>query len=304
MAKLTIGVPVFNGEASLPDALDALLGQSFSDFEMVVSDNASDDGTREICERYAARDTRIRYVRQGQNLGAPANFQFVLDQAETPYFMWAAADDLWDATYAATCVGELERRPDVDLCATRYWVLSQRLPALKMKRFPPMRFASDADPFVRVQGYMLMPEPSHKANLLYGVWRRHAAREFMRIYQEHIGPGQYRYAGDSVQLACVLARSKAFQVDEPLFFKCYRLLPPGHLLGVLLKLPRTFGSWPRRKREYYERHTDMVERVLRAEGLWDERYRRVLDAKRQHEDYGNPSNLWRTVLTSWGVGFC
>ena len=92
--RVSIGLPVFNGEVHLKNALDALLNQTFSDFELIISDNASSDKTKEICEQYAKHDARIRYIRQAGNIGATKNFKFVLDQAVGEYFMWAAADDI------------------------------------------------------------------------------------------------------------------------------------------------------------------------------------------------------------------
>ena len=73
--RLTIGLPVYNGQDFLPQALDALLGQSFRDFELIISDNASTDGTEEVCRRYAAQDDRIRYHRQPRNVGISAEPQ-------------------------------------------------------------------------------------------------------------------------------------------------------------------------------------------------------------------------------------
>jgi glycosyltransferase involved in cell wall biosynthesis len=93
--KVSIGMPVFNGEPFIREALDSLLAQSFIDFELIISDNASTDGTAAICQDYAANDKRISYVRQSSNIGPLANFQYVLDRAVGDYFMWAAADDRW-----------------------------------------------------------------------------------------------------------------------------------------------------------------------------------------------------------------
>jgi glycosyltransferase involved in cell wall biosynthesis len=95
LPKVTIGLPVFNGERYLREAMDSLLGQSFRDFELIISDNASTDSTAEIIEEYQAIDSRITYIRQPENIGASANFLFVLRQAETKLFMWASHDDIW-----------------------------------------------------------------------------------------------------------------------------------------------------------------------------------------------------------------
>jgi glycosyltransferase involved in cell wall biosynthesis len=97
--KVSIGMPVYNGEPFIREALDSLFAQTFINFELIISDNASTDRTEEICREYAERDTRIRYIRQMENIGASANFQFVLGQANGKYFMWAAADDIRSASF-------------------------------------------------------------------------------------------------------------------------------------------------------------------------------------------------------------
>lgn len=108
---VSIGLPVFNGESFLRRVLDSLLSQSFSNFELIISDNASNDKTREICDEYAARDARIRYIRQARNLGGLENFNFVLDQARSQYFMWAAVDDQWDPEFIRSLLTSLEKDP-------------------------------------------------------------------------------------------------------------------------------------------------------------------------------------------------
>jgi glycosyltransferase involved in cell wall biosynthesis len=97
--QVSIGMPVYNGEKFIREAIDSLLMQTFTDFELIISDNASTDSTKEICEEYAARDERIRYVRQQKNRGAGYNFKFIFDEAVADYFMWAAADDVWDKNW-------------------------------------------------------------------------------------------------------------------------------------------------------------------------------------------------------------
>ncbi len=94
--KISIGMPVYNGELFICEALDSLLAQTFTDFELIISDNGSTDATEAICKKYAEKDQRILYFRQLENKGAISNFKFVLDEAVGEYFMWAAADDVWD----------------------------------------------------------------------------------------------------------------------------------------------------------------------------------------------------------------
>lgn len=111
--RLSIGMPVYNGEAYVREAIDSLLAQTVADFELVISDNASTDATPTICQAYAAQDSRVRYIRQGANLGAAANFRFVLQAAhQSEYFMWAACDDTWSANWVETLLKDF-RSTDV-----------------------------------------------------------------------------------------------------------------------------------------------------------------------------------------------
>jgi glycosyltransferase involved in cell wall biosynthesis len=112
-------LPVYNGERYLRRALDSLLAQDYSNFQLLISDNASTDLTREICEEFAARDTRIRLNVNDTNIGLVGNFQLVLERAPGKYFMWAAHDDVWTNTFIGSMVRELETHTDaaVAMCA-------------------------------------------------------------------------------------------------------------------------------------------------------------------------------------------
>lgn len=110
--KVSIGMPVYNGEERVREALDSLLAQTFTDFELIISDDASVDKTGEICLGYVKKDPRIHYVRQPKNRGLESNFQFVLDQARGEYFMWAAQDDVRSPDYISVNLDFLCRNPD------------------------------------------------------------------------------------------------------------------------------------------------------------------------------------------------
>ncbi|OGQ92972.1 MAG: hypothetical protein A2253_08325 [Deltaproteobacteria bacterium RIFOXYA2_FULL_55_11] len=115
---VSIGMPVYNAEKYIRQALDSLVAQDYENFELIISDNASTDRTQEICLEYAARDKRIRYYRNETNLGAVKNFNRVFELSRGKYFMWASHDDLWDATYVRKCVDVLEHDPSLVLCCT------------------------------------------------------------------------------------------------------------------------------------------------------------------------------------------
>jgi len=114
-ARVSIGLPVYNGEAFVHRALGALLAQDYGNFELIISDNASTDGTWDICHEYAAMDSRIRLYRNDTNLGFIANFGIVLDHARAPYFMWAGVDDYWAPGLIGALVNELDSHPEAGL---------------------------------------------------------------------------------------------------------------------------------------------------------------------------------------------
>lgn len=109
---VSIGMPVFNGEDTLRDALDSLLSQSYSDLELIISDNASTDATASICREYADSDYRVRYVRHPKNMGAAPNFKFVLDEARGDFFMWAASDDIRSKDFVEVNIKYLLANPE------------------------------------------------------------------------------------------------------------------------------------------------------------------------------------------------
>lgn len=109
--RLSVGLPVYNGEKYLAEAFDSLLGQSYEDFELIISDNASTDGTAGICRHYAKQDSRLRYVRQPRNIGSAPNHNFVFQQSRGELFKWASNDDLYARDLLQRCVDALDEYP-------------------------------------------------------------------------------------------------------------------------------------------------------------------------------------------------
>lgn len=113
--RLSIGLAVYNGENFLAQSIEALLGQTYEDFELIISDNASTDGTAGICHRYAKQDSRIRYFRQPRNIGCAPNHNFTIHQARGELFKSAAHDDLYGKNLLRLCIEALDERPEVVL---------------------------------------------------------------------------------------------------------------------------------------------------------------------------------------------
>lgn len=123
---VSIGVPVFNGEKGLANALDALIGQSYQNLEIIISDNGSTDATSEICEEYVRKDSRIKYYRSPENRGLSWNYQRVADFSSGKYFLWATHDDIRELTYVSACVEKMEQCPDAAVCQSHVEVSALR----------------------------------------------------------------------------------------------------------------------------------------------------------------------------------
>ena len=106
--RVSVGMPVYNGERYLEAALRSVLDQTWTDLELVICDNASNDGTEAICREYAGRDSRIRYHRQPRNLGAAPNYNALVGLARGELFRWASHDDLLAPTLIERCVESLD----------------------------------------------------------------------------------------------------------------------------------------------------------------------------------------------------
>ena len=108
---ISIGIPVYNGERDIERVIESFLAQTYKNFEIIISDNASIDNTEIICRKYSKNDSRVRYIRQIENQGLLVNFEFVLKEAIGDYFMWAASDDFRDVNFLFECVSILENNP-------------------------------------------------------------------------------------------------------------------------------------------------------------------------------------------------
>jgi glycosyltransferase involved in cell wall biosynthesis len=122
---VSIGLPVYNGERFLRETLEALLTQEFNDYELLIYDNASTDGTEAIAREFAERYPRISYQRNAENLGAARNFELLVERARGTYFIWASAHDRWDPRLLRECVAALESQPEAVLCYSQSYSINE-----------------------------------------------------------------------------------------------------------------------------------------------------------------------------------
>src|SRR4029453_11186732 len=165
---VSIGLPVYNGERYVGELLNSLLAQSFTDFELLISDNASTDATELICRRYAAADPRIRYVRQETNRGAAVNHNLLLEHARGRYFKWVGHDDRCDHDYLAACLAALEADPGAVLCHSDTVVID--LDGSPLGTASPGALASAPEACERFREVLLVPE-ERRVFQMYGLLR-------------------------------------------------------------------------------------------------------------------------------------
>ncbi|MBN1630773.1 MAG: glycosyltransferase family 2 protein [Thermoleophilia bacterium] len=202
--RVSIGLPVYNGAPYLEQALDSLLSQTFGDFELIISDNASDDGTAEIAARYAQRDSRIRYHRNDENLGAARNFNNTFALSRGQYFKWAACDDIHLCDYLQRCVEALDENPDVVLAYPRAREISEDGRPLH-ESLDPLEL-SDPSPARRIH-HMLWA--SRKVHMVFGLMRREVLAQTDLLLAEN--------GADRLLLTKLAIMGPWRQVDEILF---------------------------------------------------------------------------------------
>jgi glycosyltransferase involved in cell wall biosynthesis len=124
--RVAVGLPVYNGENYLREALESLVSQTFADWELILSDNGSTDGTEGICREFAGRDSRILYLREPVNRGGAWNFNRVFALSRSPLFRWAAHDDVCEPRLLEKCVAALDGRPGAVLAYPRTRIIGPR----------------------------------------------------------------------------------------------------------------------------------------------------------------------------------
>lgn len=209
--RVSIGIPVFNGGQTLRHTLDALLAQSFGDFEVVISDNASTDDTQEICEAYSAADPRIRYWRNETNLGARANYNRVFELTQGEYFRWNGHDDWIAPTYLERCLEALHRDPAAVACYTAWCRLPDELMPRRVRAAPAVADSESQLARFHDSLWSLPFEP------IFGLFRARVLGE-TDLIPNCPEP-------DRVTLAQVALLGRFTQVNDVLFFR--RRRPPG-----------------------------------------------------------------------------
>lgn len=241
MKLISIGLPTHNGSKTIRRSLDTLLNQSYKNIELIISDNASTDETGKICEEYAARDQRIKYILQKENIGPLANFKFVADAAHGDYFMWAADDDFWDPKFIEILVGILDKNSEYDIAMSSYRLI---YPEGEIKE--DIIYSGDLDvrnnSYYRVYKKMLAGAPI--LMFIYGVYRKSFLNKLISRSQPQC------IFQDRILMSEATLAAKFYSVPEILYFRTFSKLnvknnhADDEVGGFYLSaLPYTYSVW-------------------------------------------------------------
>jgi len=239
---VSIGLPVYNGEAHLEAALKSLLAQDYENFEIVICDNASTDGTEGICRPFASRHANVRYIRNPENLGAMPNFSRVVDNSQGKWFMWAAHDDLWQGNYVSALVDCLETEPEAVLATPTTIHMQEDGAYTSHVDRPAMRPTA--------LGNLRMLFDDYAASWIYGLYRVRWLRDHFRELEDYPVWGS-----DIYWLASVLLQYKVVGSPHALIYKrmkpsvygpTTRISKFNFRLSMLIWLSRVSFTSPRR----------------------------------------------------------
>lgn len=209
MSYVSIGLPVYNGERYLGAAIDSILQQTFVDFELIISDNASTDATEAICRTYAEQDTRIRYIRNEQNKGGAWNFNHVFALASGKYFRWHCYDDLCGPELLQCCVTLLDTRPEVILCYPQTVIIDEH--GQTLRRYNDNLYLQSSSRVQRSKQFFEQYRFGAACNVHYGLMRSEVLR------QTHlIAPF---VDSDIVMIGELALRGQFAAIPKPLFFR-------------------------------------------------------------------------------------
>ena len=230
---VSIGMPLYNAEKFLEETLDSVLAQTFGDFELIISDNASTDGTASICQSYMSRDPRIRYVRNKVNLGAAFNYNRTFELSSGKYFKWAPGDDVYSPDYLAKCVSVLDKHPEVILCYPRTTIINERGEAIGKAIHGPDLSSSSVTKRFRLAVLNI----SH-CNAVVGLIRSAVLRK-TRLIQNYT-------PSDRVLLMELTLYGQFFELSEYLFFRRKHPAASGHIKTIEMEQeffdPKTRGK--------------------------------------------------------------
>jgi glycosyltransferase involved in cell wall biosynthesis len=237
---VTIALPVYNSKRYLRQSLESLLAQTHKDFVLLISDNASSDGTEDICREYAKSDSRIQYSRNQVNIGNPGNFNRLVHLTNTRYIKWATSDDFWEPTFVERALEILERDPSIVLCYPKSYVVDSE--GKNAEPYEDNLHLMDEDPADRFIGLL---ERIGLAHQHLGVIRTDLLRRTGLL-------GPY-FSSDITLLAELTLYGKYYELPERLFYRRFH---------------ETSGSWRRGDKQHQDKFYHAANKKRTALPRW------------------------------------
>lgn len=208
---VSIGLPVYNGENYISEAIESILSQTYQKFELIISDNASTDNTRLICKKYQKSDSRISYFEAETNLGAAWNFNNCFSLAKGKYFKWASHDDYFDNNYIEKCLIFMESNSSVHLCHTFKNIVNANRNIIRVEKFPQIDF-EDISANRRVKIFFKnFKYYQDDADVVFGMFRSEILSKTQKIANFH--------SSDFTLVAEIILLGKIHIIEENLFFR-------------------------------------------------------------------------------------
>lgn len=224
--RVSIGLPVFNGEHYLDQTIDSIQAQTLEAWELIIADNHSTDATEEICRGRAASDSRIRYIRNPRNLGGPANYNLVFHAARAPLFKWASSNDILGPDLLQCCVEALDRHPEAVAAYPLTHTFSDDI--ARSQPYPETMKLTAPSAYDRFRAFLHGVQLN---NVMNGVIRS----EVLRKTALH---GTY-YSSDICMVAELALRGALIEVDGAVFYR--RMAPDARVENTDVK--RLLEHW-------------------------------------------------------------
>lgn len=244
----------YNRAHYLPGVIDSWLAQTYKNFELVISNDASTDNTDAICKEYKKKDSRIRYFKQEKNLNLPTNYKFALNQARGKYCILASDDDLWDKRFLEDCLNVYRAHPEFVLVFAQMVDVDART-GKEIKRFDPAKYMPFGESaYERLKAYTLFYFEDGKNQQIFGLWKREAILDdplFGPYANDDYPP--YYWGGDNYFIFRNIAKGPIGFVPNVRFFRRVNTtddppLRPRHqflirpLLSAFHRLGKVFGG--------------------------------------------------------------
>jgi glycosyltransferase involved in cell wall biosynthesis len=225
---VSIGMPVYNGANFMHEAIDSILNQTYKDFELIISDNASDDRTQEICDYYASKDDRVRYYRNEENIGAARNYNKTFHLARGTYFKWMAHDDAMAPEYLKEAVKVLDANPGIIAVQSEVKVIDEKGKVIELYKNYLVNIGS-SNPAVRYGDFLLA---DHGCFDVFSLMRKEVLGK-TKLHGSHL-------AADRNLLGELALRGKFYKIPQYLF---YVREHPSRSIRIGPQTPESRGKW-------------------------------------------------------------